>query len=284
MAARPAVLDQVHTQRPDVPRHREGRGTLPSYVGLGGAARRAADVARALLGRRNGRTAAHAGPAPWTHWHRLGAGPAMRASPARLASLVAPYLPLSPSDTLPSPPCSVQDPQCGPLLILSLALKRWGPPRRQGLCSQLAPLWATSDFVPCPDRLADVTRWASPPTRMGRMPGTAPQCCSPGLWELNASSGTEPRGTNGFWGREGPGGGGGGLHRCARGGPFTFPLGRAGHLLRRGTAPAPAPAPAPKPLFCACGAPLPPGRVQTVPLRRGSSRAALGPFWLRAVC
>ena len=39
-------------------------------------------------------------------------------------------------------------PTCGPLLILFPALKRWGPPRRQGLCSNLAHLWATSDFVP----------------------------------------------------------------------------------------------------------------------------------------
>ena len=36
----------------------------------------------------------------------------------------------------------------GPLLILPPALKRWGPSRRQGLCSHLAHKWATSDFVP----------------------------------------------------------------------------------------------------------------------------------------
>ena len=35
-----------------------------------------------------------------------------------------------------------------PLLILPPAVKRWGPPRRQGLCSHLAHLWATSDFAP----------------------------------------------------------------------------------------------------------------------------------------
>ena len=29
------------------------------------------------------------------------------------------------------------------------ALKRWGSPRRQGLCSHLAHLGATSDSVPC---------------------------------------------------------------------------------------------------------------------------------------
>ena len=34
---------------------------------------------------------------------------------------------------------------CGPLLIVPPALKRWGTPRRQGLCSHLAHLWATSD-------------------------------------------------------------------------------------------------------------------------------------------
>ena len=34
----------------------------------------------------------------------------------------------------------------GPLLILSPALKRRGSPKRQGLCSHLAHLWATSDF------------------------------------------------------------------------------------------------------------------------------------------
>ena len=35
------------------------------------------------------------------------------------------------------------------LLILSPALKRWGPPSRQGLCGHPAHLWATSDFVRC---------------------------------------------------------------------------------------------------------------------------------------
>ena len=39
-------------------------------------------------------------------------------------------------------------PTCGPPLILPPALKRWGPPRRQGLCSHLAHLWATSDSAP----------------------------------------------------------------------------------------------------------------------------------------
>ena len=40
-------------------------------------------------------------------------------------------------------------PTCWPLLIFSPALKRWGSPRRQGLCSQSAHVWATSDFLPC---------------------------------------------------------------------------------------------------------------------------------------
>ena len=39
-------------------------------------------------------------------------------------------------------------PTCGPLLILPPAVKRWGPPRRQGLCSHLAHLRDTSDAVP----------------------------------------------------------------------------------------------------------------------------------------
>ena len=39
-------------------------------------------------------------------------------------------------------------PTCGPLLILPPALKRWGPRRRQGLCSHLAHLSATSGSAP----------------------------------------------------------------------------------------------------------------------------------------
>ena len=39
-------------------------------------------------------------------------------------------------------------PTCGPFLILPPALKRRGPPRRQGLRSHLAHLWATSDSAP----------------------------------------------------------------------------------------------------------------------------------------
>ena len=40
-------------------------------------------------------------------------------------------------------------PTSGPLLILPPALKRRGSPRRQGLCSHLTHLWATSDSAPC---------------------------------------------------------------------------------------------------------------------------------------
>ena len=39
-------------------------------------------------------------------------------------------------------------PTCGPRRILPPALKRRGPSRGQGLCRQLAHLWATSDFAP----------------------------------------------------------------------------------------------------------------------------------------
>ena len=39
-------------------------------------------------------------------------------------------------------------PHVGHRLILSPALKRWGPSRRQGSCSQFAHLWATTDFLP----------------------------------------------------------------------------------------------------------------------------------------
>ena len=37
---------------------------------------------------------------------------------------------------------------CGPLPILSLAMKPWGPPTRQGLGSHYAHMWAISAFVP----------------------------------------------------------------------------------------------------------------------------------------
>ena len=49
-------------------------------------------------------------------------------------------------------------PTCGSLLILSPALKRWGPPRRQRLCSHAAHLWASSDYVPHFEALATPRR------------------------------------------------------------------------------------------------------------------------------
>ena len=58
------------------------------------------------------------------------------------------------SEPLGTPPsstgkCYVANlPICGPLLILFPALKRWGPPSRQVLCSQMAHLWAIVEFVP----------------------------------------------------------------------------------------------------------------------------------------
>ena len=39
-------------------------------------------------------------------------------------------------------------PTCGPLLILPAALKRWEPPRREGLFSHLIHLWAACRFAP----------------------------------------------------------------------------------------------------------------------------------------
>ena len=44
--------------------------------------------------------------------------------------------------------CVANLPTCGPLLILSPALRRWGPPRQQGLCSQSALLWAFTVVQP----------------------------------------------------------------------------------------------------------------------------------------
>ena len=44
------------------------------------------------------------------------------------------------------------------LLLLSPAVKRLGPPRRQGLCSHPAHLWAYSDFVPRSEALGSPRR------------------------------------------------------------------------------------------------------------------------------
>ena len=46
---------------------------------------------------------------------------------------------------------SVWHPDSSICLILPPALKRCGPPRRQGLCSHLAHLWATSDSALRPE-------------------------------------------------------------------------------------------------------------------------------------
>ena len=43
-------------------------------------------------------------------------------------------------------------------MILPPALKRWGPPRRQGLCSYLAHLWATCDSPPALQRWGPLRR------------------------------------------------------------------------------------------------------------------------------
>ena len=40
-------------------------------------------------------------------------------------------------------------PTCGPLLIFSHALKRWGPRTRLGFCSQSNHLWVIVDSPPC---------------------------------------------------------------------------------------------------------------------------------------
>ena len=52
-------------------------------------------------------------------------------------------------------------PTCGSLVILPPAVQQWGSPKRQGLCSHLAHLWATSDSLP-----PALKRWG-PPGRQG---------------------------------------------------------------------------------------------------------------------
>ena len=49
--------------------------------------------------------------------------------------------------------CVATMPTCGPLFILSPAMKHWGSPRRQGLGSHCAHMWATFYFVPCYEAL-----------------------------------------------------------------------------------------------------------------------------------
>ena len=53
-------------------------------------------------------------------------------------------------------------PTCGPLLIVSPALKRRASPKRQGLCSHIAHLWATfnrSTNLPVRCKVLDCRKW-----------------------------------------------------------------------------------------------------------------------------
>ena len=58
------------------------------------------------------------------------------------------YAPRSGGDPLGGRVYVATLPTCGPLLILPPALKRWGSPGRQGLCSHLTHLWVTYDCAP----------------------------------------------------------------------------------------------------------------------------------------
>ena len=49
-------------------------------------------------------------------------------------------------------------PTCRPFLILSPGAEHWGPPRRQGLRSRCAHMWAISDFVPRAERWGPLRR------------------------------------------------------------------------------------------------------------------------------
>ena len=68
-------------------------------------------------------------------------------------------------------------PICGPLVILPPALKLWGTPRQQGICSYLAHLWVRFDFGPA-------LKWWGPNRRQG--------LCSPSA-DLWATSVPAPR-------------------------------------------------------------------------------------------
>ena len=57
-------------------------------------------------------------------------------------------------------------------MIVPPALKRWGPPRRQGLCSHLAHLWATCDCAPRSEAVG------TPPGGWGHV-ATLPTCGPP---------------------------------------------------------------------------------------------------------
>ena len=58
------------------------------------------------------------------------------------------------------------------------ALKRWGPPRRQGLCSQPAHLWATSDSAPRCEavRTLQAAGLCSHPAHLWATTNFAPRC------------------------------------------------------------------------------------------------------------
>ena len=50
---------------------------------------------------------------------------------------------------------------CGPLLILPPAMKRWVPPKRHGVCSHPAHLWATCDCAPHSEEVGTPKRQGS---------------------------------------------------------------------------------------------------------------------------
>ena len=87
-------------------------------------------------------------------------------------------------------------PTCGPLLILSPALKHWGAPGREALCSHEAYMWPVCDLAPRPEALGRcrwerlcsrqaqlwaISNWsatrsvADPPNGMGNV-ATRPPC------------------------------------------------------------------------------------------------------------
>ena len=58
-------------------------------------------------------------------------------------------------------------PSCGPPLIPPPALKWWGPPTQQDLCSHVAHLWATSDSALRSKAVGTPRRLWGPPRRQG---------------------------------------------------------------------------------------------------------------------
>ena len=85
-------------------------------------------------------------------------------------------------------------PTCKPPLIVPPRPKRSGPPRRQGLCSHLTHLWATSDSAPRSEAVGTPRRkglfshlahlWATsdmpPPLTCPPLPNGGPQPCGRG--------------------------------------------------------------------------------------------------------